>query len=88
MSLETLHQAIVRHGKLADGRELLAMISLALDEEPQIRLRKAACPKNVEKLLPDGRWASASFTHENGVLIVDEPLTCCKPVALRVVVSD
>ncbi len=87
MSLETLHQAIVRHGKLTDGRELLAMISLALDEEPQIRLRKASCPKSVEKLLPDGRWASASFTHENGVLIVDEPLTCCKPVALRLVVS-
>ena len=72
----------------ADGRELVAMISLALDEEPQIRLRKASCPKSVEKLLPDGRWATVSFAHENGVLIVDEPLTCCKPVALRVVVSD
>ena len=83
MSLETLHQAIVRHGKLADGCELVAMISLALDEEPQIRLRKASCPNRVEKLLPNGQWTAAEFAYENGVLIVDEPLTCCKPVALR-----
>ena len=82
MSLETLHQAIVRHGKLTDGRELVAMISLALDEEPQIRLRKASCPKRVEKLLPNGQWAAAEFAYENGILTIDEPLTCCKPVAL------
>ena len=61
----------------------MAMISLALDEEPQIRLRKASCPNRVEKLLPNGQWATAEFAYENGVLIVEEPLTCCKPVALR-----
>ena len=88
MSLETMHQAIVRHGRLADGRELVAMISLALDEEPQIHLRKAKAPKKVEKLLPNGQWTKVAFTHENGILTVEEPLTCCKNVALRVVVSD
>ena len=88
MSLETMHQAIVRHGRLADGHELVAMISLALDEEPQIRLRKVTCPKYVEKLLPNGQWTEVAFTHENGILTVEEPLTCCKPVALRLVVSD
>ena len=88
MSLETMHQAIVRYGRLADDRELVAMISLALDEEPQIRLRKATCPKCVEKLLPNGQWTKAAFTHENGILTVEEPLTCCNPVALRLVVSD
>ena len=87
MSLETMHQAIVRHGRLADGHELIAMISLALDEEPQIRLRKASCPKQVEKLLPNGQWVASAFAYENGILMVDEPLTCCKPVALRLVVS-
>ncbi len=84
MSLETKHQAIVRHGVMKDGSELVAIISLALDGESQIPLRRAASPASVELLGEDGAWRPVSFKHDGGTLSIDAPLTVCRPVILRI----
>ena len=84
MSLETKHQAIVRHGILKDGTELVAILSLALDSEENIPLRCARKPNSVELLTTDGNWKKVSFTHQDNILTVNAPLAICRPSVLRI----
>ena len=84
MSLETKHQAIVRHGVLNDGSELVAILSLALDAEKAIPLRCANKPDSVELLMTDGTWEKVNFTHQDTTLTVNAPLTICRPSILRI----
>jgi len=83
MSLETKHQAIVRHGVMRDGSELVAIISLALDRESKVPLRCAVPPLSVELLGENGAWCPVDFSHDGETLTIDTPLVICRPVILR-----
>ena len=85
MPLETMHQAIVRHGVLKDGSELVAITSLAHDQEVAIPLRFAKKPAAVEQLSADGKWEKVAFTHQEAILKVNVPLVISQPVILRIV---
>ncbi len=85
MPLETMHQAIVRHGLLKDGSELLAIISLAHDQEETIPLRCAKRPASVELLTPEGKWETVAFSHQDTLLRVNAPLIIAQPVIMRIV---
>ena len=85
MPLETMHQAIVRHGLLKDGSELVAIISLAHDQEEEILLRCAKRPSSVELLSHDGKWETVAFSHKDTLLRVNAPLIIAQPVILRIV---
>ncbi|MBQ7650480.1 MAG: hypothetical protein IJS15_05950 [Victivallales bacterium] len=84
MSLETRHQAIVRHGILKDASELVAVLSLALDAETTIPLRCAKKPASVELLATDGTWKNVTFTHQDNILTVNASLAICRPSILRI----
>ena len=85
MTVESKHQAIVRHGRLLDGTELLAIISLALDSESAISLRCATSPHSILRLQENGTWQPVSFQHTENLLTVNTPLTLCTPVLLHIV---
>ena len=84
MCLETGHQAIVRNGILADGKEFLAIISLAQDQESSIPLRCAREPIAVQCLAEDGTWGDLPFSFDKNTLVIKHPLRICKPVILRI----
>ena len=84
MCLETRHQAIVRNGILADGKEFLSIISLAQDQESSIPLRCTRKPVAVQCLAEDGTWGNVPFSFDQNTLLVKHPLMICKPVILRI----
>ncbi len=84
MVVESGEQELVRHGVLADGRELLAVIRLSYDTDETLPLRLARTPKTIERLSPKGEWEPVSFTRRDAILVdVDVPVVCCEPVVLR-----
>ena len=77
-------QILVRHNKLADGRELLSLISMALDEPETVDVHLARTPVQVEKLMPDGAWKAVPFARLNDLQVrIEEPVRICDPLMLR-----
>ncbi len=84
MVVESGEQELVRHGVLADGHELLAVIRLSFDADEALPLRLARTPKTVERLSPNGEWEPVSFEREDALRVdVGVPVVCCEPVVLR-----
>ena len=84
MAVENGEKALVRHGVLADGREILSVTPLGADPDDALVLRLARTPSAVERLMPDGSWTATAF-HRDGAerLVVDVPVVCYDPVVLR-----
>lgn len=84
MAVETWQQSIVRHGILKDGREILAVTQVGLDQFDALPIRMARTPKLVERLLPDGSWESVDFSRGGPLLVnVAVHISPCDPVVLR-----
>ena len=84
MVVESDEQELVRHGILADGSELLAVIRLSVDADASIPLRLVRTPKSVERLSPKGEWEPVPFTRKDPLLVeIGAPLLCYEPVVLR-----
>ena len=72
---------LVRHNKLTDGRELLSVINLNLDE---LIVHLTRTPAYVEKLMPDGSWKDVPFVRKNArQLNISESVKICDPLILR-----
>ena len=77
-------QMLVRHNKLTDGRELLSIINLNLDELDELIVHLTRTPAYVEKLMPDGSWKEVPFARKNALqLTISEPVKICDPLILR-----
>ena len=84
MVVESGEQELVRHGVLADGRELLAVTRLSFDADDALPLRLAREPKTVERLSPKGEWEPVAWRRVDALLVeVGVPVVCCEPVVLR-----
>ena len=85
MGLDNAYQqTLVRHSKLADGKELVSFINMALDELDELVIHLVRTPVCVEKLLPDGSWQKLAFERINDLQIkINEPLRICDPLILR-----
>ena len=84
MVVESGEQELVRHGVMADGRELLAVTRLSLDADDALPLRLARTPRTVERLSPKGEWEPVPFVRKSPLLVeVGVPVVCCEPVLLR-----
>ena len=84
MVVESGEQELVRHGVMADGRELLAVTRLSLDADDALPLRLARTPRLVERLSPRGEWEPVPFGRKGPLLVeVGVPVVCCEPVLLR-----
>ena len=77
-------QTLIRHNKLADGKEVLSLINMALDELDELVVHMVRTPSCVEKLLPDGTWQKLDFARLNDLQVrIDEPLKICDPLVLK-----
>ncbi len=78
------HQVFVRHGTLADGASLLAVVNLAGDILPDVPVRLEAVPKSVSRLSPGGIWEPVGFSHEGGLLHIAVPMGYLEPIVFRI----
>ncbi len=84
MVVESEHQTLVQHGRLKDGRELLAILSLGFDTLDAIPVRMKRTPKAIEKLLPNGTWTAVDFKRTDSTTIrINDTLEICIPVVYR-----
>ncbi len=77
-------QVFVRHGTLADGAGLLAVMNLAGDVPPDVPVRLKTPPKSLSRLLADGTWAPAAFSHDGALLRIAVPMGYLEPLVFRV----
>ncbi len=84
MAVNANQQVIVQHGILKDGRELLAVMSTAIDKLPEIPVRMIRTPETVERLQADGTWTPVQFRRESAqCVILEGQLEICKPLIYR-----
>ncbi len=84
MAVENGEKALVRHGVLQDGREILSVTSLGADPDDTLSLRLARTPSAIERLMPDGSWVAVPFRRDDATrLVVDVPVVCYDPIMLR-----
>lgn len=84
MSVENGDKAIVRHGILDDGREILAVTPLGWDVHNKLPIRLVRTPKTIEALNPDGTWSKVPFARVNDNTVeVEVFVACLNPVILR-----
>ncbi len=83
MTVEVPHDVLVQHGKLPDSSELLSVISLGIDPEPEIPVRCARQVAGIEHLAPNGKWLPAEFQQQDQRLHIAVPLLHCQTNLLR-----
>ncbi len=84
MAVENGDKALVRHGVLRDGREILSVTPLGFDPAETLSIRLVRTPSSVERLMPDGSWKPVAFQREDATrLAVDVPVVCYDPILLR-----
>ncbi len=84
MTVESKQQTHIQHGILKDGKELLAIMSLAFDTLETVPVRMKRTPEKIEKLLPEGRWVAVAYTRTGDDCIeIDDTLELCVPLIYR-----
>lgn len=85
MGIEADQQVLVRHARLRDGAELLAVLNLALDPLPEVPVRiPDADPAGIERLEADGSWSRIdSFRRDGAILFIPCPMECVTPLIFR-----
>ncbi len=56
MTVEILNQNLVRHARLTDGSEMLAVLGLGIDTAPEIPVRCIRQIREITCLSPSGKW--------------------------------
>ena len=85
MSVENAdQQTLVRHGILADKRELLVVQNLSVDILDHTDVRLVRTPAYVEELTLDGTWKEIPFRRINDSIVqLDRAPAVCEQIIFR-----
>lgn len=81
---ENADPALVRHGVLPDGAEIVSVNALTYDCRDEQAFRLLREPKSVCRLRGDGAWSPVKFRRVSpDALVVETPVVPLEPVVLR-----
>lgn len=83
LTVEVPHPMLIRHGKLADGSEILTVISLCPDEVPDLPIRDSAMIIRAERLKADGTWQEVKVVPLESGYRLETVIKYCKPEIFR-----